>query len=242
MSAETSKPALAATLQPAPTDQAALPTMVIEPPRGVRALDWRELWRHRDLLYFLTWRDIKLRYKQTVFGAAWALLQPLLTMAIFAVIFGRFGGLAAATHGVPYALYVFAGLLPWLLFSNGVTNAANSVIQSANLVTKVYFPRLIIPFASVGVAIVDFAISLAVLGVLFVVFHWTPTWQIALLPVVLIGLVLLCLGVGGVLAALNVAYRDFRFVVPFLMQVWMFVTPVIYPASIIPERFRWLFG
>lgn len=238
-----SKPALAdvpattaATSEPAP-----IATMVIEPPRGILTPDWRELWRHRDLLYFLTWRDIKLRYKQAVFGAAWAVLQPLLTMAIFAVIFGRVAGLGAATDSVPYPLYVFAGLLPWLFFSNGVANASNSVILSANLVTKVYFPRLIIPFASVGVVLVDLAISFGVLAILFVYYHWALTWQIALLPVVLAGLILFCLGVGAVLAALNVAYRDFRFVVPFLLQVWLFVTPVIYPLAKVPERFRWLF-
>jgi lipopolysaccharide transport system permease protein len=220
--------------------QAEPPVLVIEAHRGALSVDWRLLWGHRELLYFLALRDIKVRYKQTVFGVAWAVLQPVLTMAIFAVFFGRFAGLRATTGGVPYPLYVFTGLLPWMFFSTGVTGATNSIITSANLITKVYFPRLVIPFASVGVSVVDMGVSLGVLGLLFGFYRWMPSWHLILLPVVLLGVTLFTLGVGAVLSALTVAYRDFRYVVPFLLQTWMFITPVIYPASIIPARFRWV--
>lgn len=213
---------------------------VIEPRRGWARLDVGELWRYRELLYFLTWRDIKIRYKQTVLGAAWAILQPLLTMVVFSVFFGHLAGLGAKTQGVPYPIFVYAGLLPWTFFANAITAGSNSLVGSANLVTKVYFPRLIIPLASVGAGLVDLAVSfLVLLGM--IAYYGTPlSWQWMLLPILIAGILLAATGVGTLLSALTVTYRDFRYVVPFLVQIWMFVTPVIYPPTIVPERWRWL--
>jgi lipopolysaccharide transport system permease protein len=241
MASSSSDTAIAAGPLPHTAAEEAARVTVIEAQRRRFAIDWRSLWRHRELLYFLAWRDIKLRYKQTVFGAAWALLQPVLTMAILALFFGRLAGLQAATNGVPYPLYVFAGLLPWTFFANALSGAANSVVSSSNLVTKVYFPRLVIPMAALGVVLLDLLVSFAVLALLFVAYGRGLSWQIVLLPPLFGGLALFTIGAGTFLAALNVAYRDFRFVLPFLVQTWMLVTPVIYPTAIVPQHYRWLF-
>jgi lipopolysaccharide transport system permease protein len=199
-----------------------------------------ELWHYRELLYFLTWRDVKVRYKQTALGAAWAILQPFLTMVVFSVFFGRLAGLGARTGGVPYPIYVYAGLLPWTFFATAVGSSSNSVVGSVNLISKVYFPRLIIPLAAVGSGLVDLAVSFVVLLGMMIYFGTAVSWQLVLVPLFLLGTVLTATGVGALLAALTVSYRDFRYVVPFMLQLWMYVTPVIYPSTIVPERWRWL--
>jgi lipopolysaccharide transport system permease protein len=202
------------------------PILVIEPIPGWRLIDLGELWRYRELLFFLTWRDVKIRYKQTILGAGWAVLQPLATMLVFSLFFDRAAG--DASSPVPYSLFVLAGLVPWMFFANAIASAGQSVVGSQNLVTKVYFPRLIIPMGAVGAGLVDLAIAF---GLLLVMMAWhgtAPGWSFGLVPLVTLGLVVAALGVGTLLSALTVAYRDFRHVVPFLVQLWMFATPCIY--------------
>ena len=213
---------------------------VIEPPAGWIGINGKELWLYRELLYFLTWRDVKIRYKQTVLGAAWAILQPFLTMVVFALFFGRLAGLGHRTSGVPYPIYVYAGLMPWTFFAGAVGASGNSLVGSANLVTKVYFPRLVIPLAAVGAGLVDLAVSFSVLLALMLVYRTPVSWQLMLVPLFLVGTVLVATGIGALLSALTVAYRDFQYVVPFTIQLWLFITPVIYPPSLVQERWRWL--
>lgn len=201
---------------------------------------WEDIWRYRELLYFLTWRDVKIRYKQTTLGVAWAVIQPVMNMVVFSIFFGRLAGMDHRTGGIPYPIYVFVGLIPWTFFANAVGACGSSVINSANLITKVYFPRLIIPIAAVGVGLVDFALSFMVLIGMMLFYHVGLTPQILLLPLFLFGTTLATIGIGTFMAALTVAYRDFRYVVPFLMQLWMFVTPVIYPSTLVPPQWRWL--
>lgn len=203
-----------------------LPTTIIEARRGWKLADVDEIWRFRELFYFLTWRDIKVRYKQTVLGAAWAVIKPLATMFVFALFLGRINGIAPAN--LPYPLFVFAGTLTWSLFSNACTSAAQSVVGSRNLVTKVYFPRLIIPLSSVGAGLVDFVIALAIFGLMMIGYGFLPTWQIALVPFICLMMIVASLGVGILLSALTVAYRDFGYVLAFGMQLWMFATPCIF--------------
>jgi lipopolysaccharide transport system permease protein len=199
---------------------------VIEPQVGLGTLRLGELWQHRELLFFLIWRDVKVRYKQTLLGAAWAVIQPVMMMIVFTIFLGR---MAHVSSGVwPYPLFVYAGLLPWTFFATAIASAANSVVGSEQLITKVYFPRLTIPFAAVGAALVDFAIAFGVLLVLMAWYGVMPGIGLLTLPLVVALLALAALGVGSGLAALNVAYRDFRYVVPFLVQLWMFATPSIY--------------
>lgn len=202
------------------------PTTVIEPRPAWHLVDLGALWRYRELLFFLTWRDVKVRYKQTVLGATWAVLQPFATMVVFAYFLGQ--RMAAESSSVPYSLFVFAGLLPWLFIANGVTSAGQSIIGSYNLVTKVYFPRLIIPTSAVGVGLIDLFVSLLLLVVLMAIHTVAPGWSLLLLPLVAGLLLALTLGMGILLSALTVAYRDFRYVVPFGVQLWMFATPSIY--------------
>ena len=210
---------------------------IIEPQTGWRLLDWKELWAYRELLYVLTMRDIKVRYKQTVLGFAWAIIQPVMMMVVFSIFFG---GLAKMpSDGFPYPIFVYAALLPWTFFANSITNSANSLVGSANLVSKVYFPRLIIPLSSVGSALVDFAIAGAVLLLLMLYYGVSWTSNLLMAPILVAAAALTALGVGTFLAALNVAYRDFRYVVPFLVQFWMFATPVVYPASLVPREWQW---
>jgi lipopolysaccharide transport system permease protein len=204
---------------------------VLEPRRGWQLLNLRELWRYRELLYFLVWRDVKVRYKQTALGAAWAVLQPFINMVIFSLFFSRMTG--AADPNVPYPLYVFAGFLSWTFFANAVSAAGQSVVNCDKLVTKVYFPRLIIPMGAVGAGLVDFSIAFVMLLGIMLFYGVVPAWGMLLVPLMTIGLVLLAVGVGSLLAALTVKYRDFRFVVPFMVQVWMFATPTVYMD---PER------
>jgi len=212
----------------------------IEPPHGWAALELRELWLYRELLFFLAWRDIKLRYKQTALGAAWAILQPLLTMVIFSVIFGQLAKLPS--DGIPYPIFTYAALLPWQLFSFALTNSSNSLINSQNLISKVYFPRLIIPLASTLAGLMDFAIAFLVLLGLMAYYHITPTMAILYLPLFLILALLSALAVGVWLSALSVEYRDVRYIVPFLTQFWMYATPIAYASSLIPENWRLLYG
>lgn len=212
----------------------------IEPSRGFRSLNLGDLWTHRELVYFMIWRDVKVRYKQTALGAAWAILQPLLTMAIFSLFFGRLTKMPS--DGVPYPMFTFVALVPWMFFSNGLTLAANSLVQNANLLTKVYFPRLAIPLATVLVGLVDLLLSFVVLLGLIGYYHIPLTARAFYVPLFLLLSVVTTLGVSLWLAALNVQFRDVRFTIPFLVQVWMFATPVVYPSSLIPQPWRTLFG
>jgi lipopolysaccharide transport system permease protein len=202
------------------------PAIKIRPPRGWQLINARELWQYRELLYFLTWRDVKVRYKQTVLGAAWAVLQPALMMVVFTIFFSRMAHVDSG--GWPYPLFAFAGLLPWTFFSTAIASAGQSVVGSERLITKIYFPRLAIPFASVGAALVDFVVAFGMLAALMVWYRVPPTWNLLWVPATVLLLSLAATGVGTLLAALNVAYRDFRYVIPFLVQVWMFATPTVY--------------
>jgi len=211
---------------------------VIEPTKGWRNLDLKELWAYRELLWVLTLRDIKVRYKQTVLGVVWALIQPVMLMVVFSIFFGRLAKIPS--DGYPYPIFVYAALLPWVFFANAISSSASSVVGSANLISKVYFPRLIIPLASIGAGLIDFAIATLVL-LLLMIFYGVG-WSVNLLaaPVLVVAVLFTALGIGTFLSALNVAYRDFRYVIPFLIQLWMFATPVVYPASLVPEKWQWI--
>ena len=211
---------------------------VIGPEKGLFELDIRELWAYRELFFVLVTRDIKVRYKQTVLGIAWAVIQPVTTMIIFSLVFGKFAKIPS--DGFPYPIFVYAALLPWGLFSTAVSTAGNSMVGSAHLVSKVYFPRVLIPISSVGASLVDFLISTAILFLLMLVFSISFSVKLLLLPILLLILIANALGVGIFLSALTVSYRDFRYVIPFMIQIWMYLTPVIYPLSLIPENWRWL--
>jgi lipopolysaccharide transport system permease protein len=216
-----------------------LSVIVIEPGGG-RQLGMRELWAHRELLAFFIWRDLKVRYKQTFFGAAWAVLQPLLLMVVFSVSLGRIPGLGP--QGIPYPLFAFAGLVPWTLFSQSLSGASDSLVAGESIITKVYFPRLLLPFASVGSFLLDFAIGIAVLVALMAGFGVPLSLRIVWLPLVTLLALVAGLGVGTFLSAVNVRYRDVKYVVPFLIQVWLFVSPVVYPSSLIPAGWRTLYA
>jgi lipopolysaccharide transport system permease protein len=203
-----------------------LPLTVLEPGTGWRLLNLRELWRYRELLYFLVWRDVKVRYKQTVLGAAWAVLQPAMMMLVFTVFLGWMAGIQSGD--CPYPLFAYLGFLPWSFFASAITSASNSVVGSERLITKIYFPRLAIPFAAVGAASVDFCIAFCLQLVLMLAYGVAPGPGLLLLPVIWALLLVTALGVGALLAALTVQYRDFRHVIPFLVQFWMFATPTIY--------------
>jgi lipopolysaccharide transport system permease protein len=214
------------------------PVLTIEPHKSWVPLNLRDSWACRELLYFLMWRDIKVRYKQTVLGAAWAVIQPLVTMIIFTFFFGKLARMP--TEGVPSPIFFYTAVLLWTFFSNGVTNGANSLIGNSNLITKVYFPRLIIPSAAVGAGLLDFAIASVLLIGLLVYYGFSVTWAyLMILPLILLT-TLLALGVGIWFSALNVKYRDVRYALPFLIQIWFFVSPIIYPSSLVPEEWRWL--
>ena len=214
------------------------PLIKIRPNKGWISLNLHELWVYRELLYFLTWRDIKVRYKQTVLGASWAIIQPLFAMLIFTLFFGKLAKISS--DGIPYPIFAYAGLLPWMFFSTAITSSGNSLVGSSNLITKVYFPRMIIPGAAVLAGLVDFAIAFLFLCALMIYYRLAPGWNFLALPF-LVGLTaLLALGVGMWISALNVKYRDVRYALPFLIQLWMFASPVIYPASLVPEKWRWV--
>jgi len=204
---------------------------VYEHRRGWVPLDMRELWASRDLLFFLTWRDVIVRYKQAVLGVMWAVLQPLLTMIVFTVVFNRMLGVQSPSTRIPYEVFSFAGLLPWQFFSGALSRAGGSVVANANLVTKIYFPRLVIPLSGVLAGLIDLAISFVVLLILMGAYGVTPTWNVVFLPLFLLLAIVVALGVSLWLSALNVLYRDVQYVIPFLVQLWMFVSPVIYSVS-----------
>lgn len=219
--------------------------LIIEPARGWVDINFRELWRQRELLYFLIWRDVKVRYKQTVLGAAWAILVPVLSMVIFTFIFGRFAGfekLLPENLAGAYPVFTYAGLLPWLFFSNAITQGGMSLVNQQHLLTKVYFPRLFVPTAIVGGVLLDTLLSAVVFAGLMLWYGIMPPLAILLLSVVAVQTILASLGIAYLLSALTVSYRDFRFVIPFMVQVWQFVSPVVYPSSIIPERYRLIFA
>ncbi|HET6574194.1 MAG TPA: ABC transporter permease [Fimbriiglobus sp.] len=224
----------------APTLTAPPDVTRIRPSGGWRALDLAELWRYRELLFFLTLRDVKLRYKQTALGVAWAVLQPLLTMAVFTIFFGKLGKMPS--DGKPYAVFVLAALVPWQLFAYALTQSSNSLVAEQRLITKVYFPRLIVPVASVLAGLVDFAVAFVLLLLLMAGYGVAPGWGVLAAPVFALFALLTALAVGLWLSALNVQYRDVRYTIPFLTQFWLFVTPVAYPASIVPEAYRPLYG
>lgn len=212
----------------------------IQPPLARVSLGLKELWEHRELLFFLVWRDIKVRYKQTVLGVAWAILQPLLTMLVFSLFFGRLA--KVPSDGVPYPLFAFAALVPWMFFANGLQQSSNSLVGSSNLITKVYFPRLAIPIASVMSGILDLALSGVMLGILIGINKRMPTGNVIWLPAFVLLAFSTSLGVGLWLSALNVRYRDVRYAVPFLTQFWLFATPIAYPSSLLSEPWHTLFG
>jgi lipopolysaccharide transport system permease protein len=216
------------------------PTLLLEAGRADRDY-WGDLWRYRELFAILAWRDVAVQYKQTVIGVAWALLRPALTMAVFTWVFGRLAGLPSEGQ-VPYPLLVMAGMLPWFLMSTILGNGSNSLVANGNLIGKVYFPRLIVPVASSVVALVDFALTLVLLLALMAWFRFMPGWQLLLLPAFMLLAVLAALGPALVLAALNVRYRDFRFVVPFLVQFGLYVSPVGFSSSIVPEAWRLVYA
>ena len=214
------------------------PLVVIEAAKSWSPIDWSDIFAHRDLLYFLAWRDLKVRYKQTVLGVAWAILQPIFMMLIFTLLFGRLAGLNSQLS-VPYPLFALAGLVPWTFFATAVTTSGNSVVSNTNLITKVYFPRILIPIASVAAAFVDFAMSFVVLLAMMLYYQVGPGPGILMmLPLVMLTF-LFSLGVGMLFAALNVKYRDIRLVLPFLIQLWLFVSAVIVPLSVLPQKWRW---
>ena len=214
------------------------PLVVIQPTKRWSILSFADVWAYRELLFFLTWRDVKVRYKQTALGAAWAILQPLFMMLIFTIFFGRLAGVASA--GIPYPLFALAGLVPWTFFANAITASGNSLVGSANLITKVYFPRLIVPAAAMLAGLVDFLLAFLMLVILMFYYRVAITIQILFLPVLILLTALFSLGVGTWMSALNVKYRDVRFALPFLIQLWLFVSSVILPSTSVPQKWRWL--
>jgi lipopolysaccharide transport system permease protein len=224
------RPGLAPAGRPDPDE------LVLRPRTGWIAIDWGELYRNRELLYFFVWRDLKVRYKQTVLGVAWGILQPLLMMAIFTFVFGRVAQIPS--EGFPYPVFVYAGLLPWLFFANGIGQGGQSLVTQNYILSKIYLPRLFIPTAAVGVFVVDLAASFVIYMLILFWYGITPQWTIVFVPAILGLAGLLTLGLTYILSALTALYRDFRFVIPFLVQIWMYVSPVIYPARLLPRKLQ----
>jgi lipopolysaccharide transport system permease protein len=216
------------------------PTFFIGPETGLSSLALRELWEYRELLYFLTWRDIKVRYKQTVLGAAWAIIQPFFMMVVFSLFFGRLAHVPS--DGIPYPVFVYCALLPWQLFAHSLTESSNSLVANERLITKVYFPRLVIPISAVLGGLIDFSIAFVILLLMMVYYGIRPSWAIVTLPAFVLLAVVTALGVGLWLSALNVKYRDVRYTINFMIQFWLLATPVAYPSSLIPLRWRALYG
>lgn len=215
------------------------PLILIEPNTSWNALNLKEIWDYRGLLYYLTWRDVKVRYKQTVLGVAWVVLQPLLMTLVFTVILGVF--LHVPSGGVPYPLLVYVGLLPWTFFSSAVAASGASMVSNSHLITKVYFPRVLVSMAAVGGRLIDLAIAFMILAGMMLFYRVAPTWSLVAVPALVVLTTLLALGIGTLLSALNVRYRDVGILLPVLIQLWMYVTPVIYPSSMVPARWRWLY-
>ena len=226
-------------IEPGPAHES-VPTHVILPPRKWVPVDLNELWDYRELLISFTMRDIKIRYKQTALGFLWAIIQPLFMMVIFTVIFGGFAKIPS--EGIPYPLFSFAALLPWMLFSEGLTRSTMSMVTNSNIMTKVYFPRLIMPISGILSPLVDFAVSISILVLMMAYYGFVPTINVVFLPLFILLALATSLGIGLWLSALNVKYRDFQYTVPFIIQLWMYASPVVYPASMIPEAIRPLYG
>lgn len=216
------------------------PALHIRPPSKWWAIPFRELWTCRELLYFFVWRDIKIRYKQTAIGAAWAILQPFLAMLIFTLFFGRLAHIPS--DGLPYAIFYYSALLPWMYFAASLQSATNKIVENQNVITKVYFPRLMLPISAVAAGLVDFAVSFLMFIVLMIYDAVHPTWALLFFPLFLLMAFFTALGAGLWLSALNAIYRDVRYVVPFLVQFWLFASPVAYPSSLVPAKWRWLYG
>ena len=217
-----------------------VPAIVVKPSKGWISLKLKDLWEYRDLFYFLTWRDIKVRYKQTVLGAAWAIIQPFFTMVVFSLFFGKLA--KVPSDGIPYPIFAYAALVPWTFFANGLSQSSNSMVENANLIKKVYFPRMLVPISSVISGVVDFVLAfLVLLGMMFF-YGIFPTKNIIWLPLLLVMAFVTALGVGLWLSALNVQFRDVRYTVPFLTQFWLFATPIAYPSSLLSEPWRTLYG
>jgi len=214
--------------------------IVVKPSKGWISLKLKELWEYRELLYFMAWRDIKVRYKQTVLGAAWAIIQPFFTMVVFSIFFGRLA--KVPSDGLPYPIFAYAALVPWTFFANGLNQASNSLVGSANLIKKVYFPRLVVPISSVISGVVDFVLAFAVLLGMMLFYGILPTVKILWLPLFVLLIFVTALGVGFWLSALNVQFRDVRYTVPFLTQFWLFATPIAYPSSLLSEPWRTIYG
>jgi lipopolysaccharide transport system permease protein len=225
---------------PEPAALAKPPVMRITPPSGWWAIPFGELWNYRELLYFFVWRDIKIRYKQTAIGAAWAVLQPFLTMLIFSLFFGRLAHIPS--EGLPYPIFYYSALLPWMYFAAALVNATNTIVENQRLITKVYFPRLALPLSAVLSGLVDFAVSFVMFIIMMIYYRIQPFPALLWLPLFLLLAMLTALGVGLWLSALNAIYRDVRYVLPFLVQFWLFASPVAYPSSLVPEKWRWLYG
>ena len=223
-----------------PQSDIGLSTFFIDPPSGWTSIGFRELWAYRELLYFLTLRDVKVRYKQTALGAAWAVIQPLFMMLVFSLFFGKLA--KVPSDGVPYPIFTFCALLPWQLFAHALTESSNSLVANERLITKVYFPRLVVPMSAVLGGLVDFAVAFVILLGMMFYYGVVPTWAILTLPAFILLAIMTALGVGLWLSALNVKYRDVRYTINFLIQFWLFATPVAYPSSIVPERWRALYG
>jgi lipopolysaccharide transport system permease protein len=223
-----------------PTPSAALPITIIEPPHGWFDLRLKELWAYRELLYFFVWRDVKIRYKQTAIGVLWVVLQPLLTMLVFTLFFGKLAKLPS--QGLPYPVFYFAAVVPWMYFSTALLTATNVVVEHQRVITKVFFPRLILPFSAVLSGLVDFSIGFIVLIIFTLAYGIHPGPTALLLPLFLLLAILTVLGVGLWLSALNALYRDVRYLMAFLVQFWMLASPVAYPSSMVPAKYRWLYG
>lgn len=213
---------------------------VIQPSRGWRQLNLKELWRYRELVYFLIWRDVKVRYKQTLLGAAWAIIQPLMTMVVFSIFFGALAKIP--TDGIPYPIFSYTALLPWQLFETGISKSGSSLVSGRGLLTKVYFPRLAIPLSPVIAALVDFALAFIVLIVMMLYYGYAPTRAIWTLPLFLLLAMVTALGAGFWLSAMNVWYRDIGYIIPFFSRLWFYLTPITYAASIVPEKFQVLYA
>lgn len=221
-------------------DDTLVPTVRIEPVAGILQVNFRELWEFRELLYFLTWRAVKVRYKQTALGIAWAVLQPLAMMVVFALFFGKLAKIPS--EGIPYPLFAFAGLLPWQLFSRTILESTQSIVAEQRLVSKVFFPRIFVPTSACLAAALDFAISFLILIILMLVYGIYPGFTVLSLPLFTLLMLVTALGVGYWLSVLNVEYRDVSYTVPFMIQFWMFITPVVYPGTIVPDQWRIIYG
>lgn len=229
---------MATSTEPIPLPE--FPPLRITPPDRWWTIPFAELWDYRELLYFIVWRELKVRYKQTAVGAAWAVIQPFLTMLVFSLFFGKLGHIPSG--GLPYPVFYYSALLPWMYFAASLQNATNKIVENQHVITKVYFPRLILPISGVLSGLVDFGISFLMFIAILAFYRIQPSGAIVMLPIFLLLAVLTALGVGLWLSALNALYRDVRFVMPFLIQFWMFASPVAYPSSLVPEKWRWLYG